>query len=295
MSTAPGPWSDLGGGVQVRQSVAFGMNSTLLLHPEHAVVVDPGVLPSELDDLARAVREADPARVTLFFTHAHWDHVLGRPWWPDAETLAHDHFTSSVRAQRDHVLDQARKQAEAHGEAWNQGFEAFRLDHAVSGLHLLKLGPWRLVLRDAPGHHDTQLTAHLPEQRLLIAADMLSDREPPLLARPCSVYRRTLQELWPLAEHGAIDTLVPGHGSVARGRDEVVARLRRDLAYLERLEAAVRAALREGLSLEQTEERLGAPDGPLRRAEPGTSDDHANNVAEEYRAAAASPRRRVPG
>ena len=97
MSVAGAAWTDLAGGVRVRQSRAFAMNSVLLLDRRHTVVVDPGVLPSELDDLARAVDEASPARVTLFFTHAHWDHVLGRPWWPKAKTLAHDRCAEEMR------------------------------------------------------------------------------------------------------------------------------------------------------------------------------------------------------
>ncbi len=77
-------WTDLGGGIQVRHSAAFRMTSTVLLDRDHAVVVDPGVLPSELDDLARVVGKANPAEVTLILTHPHWDHVVGRAWFPDA-------------------------------------------------------------------------------------------------------------------------------------------------------------------------------------------------------------------
>jgi glyoxylase-like metal-dependent hydrolase (beta-lactamase superfamily II) len=83
------PWTDLGGGVLVRQSRVFWMNSVLLLDREHAVLVDPGVLPSELDEIAAAVSAAGPRTVSIVFTHSHWDHVLGRPWWPQADTVGH--------------------------------------------------------------------------------------------------------------------------------------------------------------------------------------------------------------
>src|SRR5512144_935498 len=90
-------WTDLGGGVLVRQSVAFQMNSVALLDPEHAVLVDPGVLASELDDFAARVQAARPAKITLLLTHGHWDHVLGRPWWPQADVVAHDRFARVVQ------------------------------------------------------------------------------------------------------------------------------------------------------------------------------------------------------
>jgi glyoxylase-like metal-dependent hydrolase (beta-lactamase superfamily II) len=234
------------------------MNSTLLLHPEHAVVVDPGVLPSELDDLKRAVDEASPQQVTLFLTHAHWDHVLGRPWWPKAPVIAHDRFAAEVVRDRARTLAEAEGVAVEHGETWSAGFAPFAPDEAVSGMRFAKLGPWRVVWRDAPGHCDSQLSLHLPESRTLLAADMLSDIEIPGLNRPPAVYRGTLETLLPLAENGAIETLIPGHGSIASGARAVLERLQRDLDYLAALEAGVSEAQRRRLSLEQAEEKLAA-------------------------------------
>ncbi len=275
-------WTDLGGGIQVRQSAAFQMNSVLLLAPEHAVLVDPGVLASELDDLAERVRRAKPDAVTLVFTHAHWDHVLGRPWWPEAKTFAHDRFAAAVRREQTHIGAEIEALAARHGETWDRGFAPFRPGRAVSGLHYTRVGPWRLVFRDAPGHTDSQLTLHLPGARLLIAADMLSDIEIPMLDGPCAPYRRTLEELAPLAEHGAIEILIPGHGAIARGRDAVVERLRRDLDYLARLEAEVSSARRAGLTKEAMRERLAAMDYGGRKMEDAALQDHLENVDFTY-------------
>ena len=239
------PWTDLGGGVLVRQSAAFQMNSILLLHPEHAVLVDPGVLAAELDDIAARVAAARPATSTLLLTHGHWDHVLGRPWWPAAEVLAHDRFAAVVKRDEARTRSKIEALAREHGQSWERGFTAFRPAQAVSGLHLARRGPWTMVLRDAFGHSDSQLSVHLPHERILLAADMLSDIEIPLMGGPVAPYLETLRALAPLAENGAIEILVPGHGAIARGRDEVVARVRRDIEYLESLArelARVRAA-----------------------------------------------------
>src|SRR5262249_15473141 len=188
-------WTDLGDGILVRQSRAFAMNSVVLASADHTILVDPGILPSEMDDLAGLVREAEPRETTLFFTHAHWDHVLGRPWWPGAKTLAHDRFAAEVRAGRAGILPDTENRARGHGGVWTQGFEPFAPDLAVSGLKFLPLGSWRLVLRDAPGHSASQLSCHLADHSLLIAADMLSDIEPPILDGPCAPYRATLEAL----------------------------------------------------------------------------------------------------
>jgi glyoxylase-like metal-dependent hydrolase (beta-lactamase superfamily II) len=245
MSPASAAWTDLGGSMLVRQSVEFAMNSVLLLHPEETIVVDPGVVPDELDDLAATTAKAGAQRTTLFFTHAHWDHVLGRPWWPGARTIAHDRFAGELRREREKILREAEAAAERRGQRWTRGFEPFRPDESVSGLRFEKRGPWQLVFRDAYGHSDSQLTLHLPDRRVLIAADMLSDLEIPWLDREAAAYLRTLETLQPLAHHGAIETLIPGHGAIARGRDAVLARLDADLGYLRALESGARAAMAE--------------------------------------------------
>jgi glyoxylase-like metal-dependent hydrolase (beta-lactamase superfamily II) len=71
-------WTDVATGVRVRQSRAFMMNSAVLADREHTIVIDPGVLPSELDDIAAAVTKLAPQRVTLFVTHGHWITCSGR-------------------------------------------------------------------------------------------------------------------------------------------------------------------------------------------------------------------------
>jgi len=55
------------------------------------------------------------------------------------------------------------------------------------------------VLRDAFGHSDSQLSVHLPHERILLAADMLSDIEIPLMGGPVAPYLETLRAL---AEQG---------------------------------------------------------------------------------------------
>ena len=278
-----GPWTDLGDGVRVRQSAAFRMNSALLLDAEHAVIVDPGVLPSELDDLARAVAEAAPAAVTLVLTHAHWDHVLGRPWWPDAATLAHDRVAAELRRDGAHIESEARSLAEQHGERWPAPFRPFRPDTEVSGLRFTKLGPWRTVFRDAPGHCDSQLSLHLPERGLFIAADMLSDIEIPTLSGPCAPYVATLEELRPIFEGGAVETLVPGHGAIARGRQAALDRLLADLDYLHALDSGVRAARRQGLPLAAARERLAAMEYTGKRSSVYPTEElHLENIQLAY-------------
>jgi hydroxyacylglutathione hydrolase len=256
-------WTDLGGGVRVRQSRAYAMNSVLLLDPAHAVLVDPGVLPSEMDDLAAAVRDANVAEVTLVFTHSHWDHVLGRPWWPDAAAVAHAGLAAALARDAAAIAADADACTRPLGEPWERGFAPFVPDVATRGETALTRGPWLLVLRDGPGHCDDHLTVHLPGRGLLVAGDLLSDLEIPWLDREPAAYRSTVEAIGRLVEAGEVETLVPGHGAVARGAPAVRRRIRRDLGYLDALESGVRHARGLGLTLVQAQATLAtlAPAG----------------------------------
>ena len=281
-------WTDLGGGVRVRQSRVFRMNSALLLDREHAVLVDPGVLPSELDDLAAVVREARPRALTLVFTHSHWDHVLGRPWWPQAGSVGQAGLGAELRRDAAAILAEACGHAARFGEAWSHGFQPFEPDLTVEGERSLALGPWRLVLREARGHCDSQITVLLPDRGLLIAGDLLSDLEIPWLDRKPAAYGATLRGLLRLAEGGGIATLVPGHGTIASG-PEALERIHRDLGYLDALESGVRNAHRAGHSPEETQARLAAMDYPGKGAAYPMDDVHRENVRITWESVAHKP------
>jgi glyoxylase-like metal-dependent hydrolase (beta-lactamase superfamily II) len=271
------PWTELGDGIHIRQSRAFAMNSAVMVAEGRAVLLDPGVLPSELDDLAAFVQRSGADEITLVFTHDHWDHVIGRQWWPLAETLAHDGFAAAVRANAGRIGEEIARCAAGHGETWTRGFAPFVPDREVSGLYFAPLGPFRMVFRDAPGHAATQLTVHLPDEHLLFAADMLSDIEIPILDGPIAPYRRTIEGLAPLIEGGAIETLVPGHGAIAQGA-EVKDRLLRDLLYLDTLEARVTECRAAGLSLEATQISLAEMEYTGKSAAYSMAGVHRDNV-----------------
>jgi len=294
----PAPaWTDLGRGIRVRTSPLYVTNSVVLEHAEHTVLVDPAVLPSELDDIRARVRAVGPAEVTLLLTHPDWDHVLGRPWWPEARVIAHDGFAATLRRTVDRVRSEAERHAAEHGERWPQPFAPYAPDLAASGLHYRALGPWHVVFREAPGHHPEMLSIHLPEHRTLLAADMLSDIEIPMLQSPPDVYRRTLETLWPLAERDAIQTLVPGHGSIARGADAVRARFRHDLDYLAALQSGAAEALRAGASADDAWTRLERMSYTGKDAEYSMNAVHRRNaeITCAALASATAARSRAPG
>lgn len=273
-------WTDLGDGVHVRRSRAYEMNSVVLARDGHAIVIDAGVLPSEMAEIAAFVAERAPRfeQVALVFTHPHWDHVLGRPHFPAATTVAHVGFADELERDAADLEQSAKAWIEGAGEAWPRPFAPFTPDITARGTVPLRLGPFDAIAYDVPGHCSSQLAFFFPAHGLFVAADMLSDIEIPWLDGPPWVYRRTLKELHWVFEQEDVRVLVPGHGGIARGRSDGYRRLLRDLDYLLVLEQRVEAARARGLSLEETQAECAGMSYLGKDAAYAMNDVHRDNV-----------------
>jgi glyoxylase-like metal-dependent hydrolase (beta-lactamase superfamily II) len=281
-------WTTVAPGVRVRTSRCYAMNSLVLTQDDHALVVDPGVLPSELDDLVRVVSETAPRldHVALAFTHPHWDHVLGMPWFPGALTLAHAGFADALERDAGEVAAAADRWLAGEAERLPRPFRPFTPRLTARGTAAVRLGPFSVVTYDTPGHNGNHLALWLPEQGVLAAGDLLSDIEIPWLDSPPWVYRASLKSLHWLFEQEDVRILVPGHGPLAHGRAAGYRRLLRDMDYLLHLEEAVRDALDAGLDLEQTRAKLARMDYVGKDADHAMNEVHTENVRFAYEALA---------
>jgi glyoxylase-like metal-dependent hydrolase (beta-lactamase superfamily II) len=256
------------------------MNSLLLLEDGHALLVDPGVLPSELDEIAARVAAEAPRfeQVALALTHPHWDHVLGLPWFPGATTLAHVGFADELEREAATVAADAERDLAGHGERLPHPFRAFRPALTARGTTAVRLGPFDVVTYDTPGHCGTHLSFWFPDRGILAAGDLLSDVEIPWLDAPPWVYRASLKSLHWLFEQEDVRVLVPGHGPVALGRANGYRRLLRDMNYLLQLEQEVAGARQAGLTLEETRAALARMDHVGKDASHPMHEVHGENV-----------------
>ncbi|UFU06016.1 MBL fold metallo-hydrolase [Ruania halotolerans] len=214
-------------GVLVFTSRTMQTTSTILWHARSAVVVDPAWQADELDRLADLLAERRLTAALGWSTHAHHDHLLWHPRFgspprltsPAAARTAAEHLTE-IRTALDlpaHLIALAGEvQAHDGGQLPWDGPPAQILTHQAH----------------APGHS----ALWLPESRVLIAGDMLSDIEIPLLEdSTLAQYRSGLDLLAPYARQAEV--LIPGHGRVARAgtSDSPTVRLDADRRYLDSL------------------------------------------------------------
>jgi glyoxylase-like metal-dependent hydrolase (beta-lactamase superfamily II) len=230
-------------GVLIHQSEFCSSNAVVVQGRTGVLLIDPGVLGTEMAAVANDVRELGQPVVAGFSTHPHWDHLLWHTRLGAAPRYGTARCAATVRAQ---LSDPSAKARIAEQLIPPDIAEQVPLDllGLITGLPAGTAQiPWdgphvRIIEHQA---HASGHAALLIEGRgVLVAGDMLSDVLIPMLdlngaADPIEDYLAGLRLLESAAE-GA-DVLIPGHGSVG-GAGQVHARIDQDRAYVHALRAA---------------------------------------------------------
>jgi glyoxylase-like metal-dependent hydrolase (beta-lactamase superfamily II) len=213
-------------GVLVATSRVMSTTSTALIGGGDALLIDPAWMPDELDALADELHARGLRVVGGFATHAHHDHLLWHPGFGAAARWASPATAALARDERESLIaalgpDFPPELADLMGRV--EGTDA-----AIPPASVARGFAPELVVHDghAPGH----TAVWLPEQRVLIAGDMLSDLELPLPFDPDDLpaYTAALDLLEPFVARAAL--VIPGHG---RPGSDAVARLEADRRYLD--------------------------------------------------------------
>lgn len=212
-------------GVLVATSRRELTTSTVLVHENTTLLVDPAWDPDELEALADFLEESGLTVSAGFATHAHHDHILWHPGFGGAPRWA-------TRGTADDVSERRGELLEFLGPGW-----PMQLMPLVGMLRPVPeedptVLPW-------PGpdieiiEHDGHLAGHgalwIPGGRVLLAGDMLSDVELPIWEETGpAAYDEALTILEPYVRRAAV--LVPGHGHPS---DEPMERWAADRRYLD--------------------------------------------------------------
>jgi glyoxylase-like metal-dependent hydrolase (beta-lactamase superfamily II) len=218
--------------VDVRLSGIWQMTSTVIRSGGSCLVVDPGYFPRELADLAGLI----PKRANVeavFFTHSHWDHVVGHGIFPGVPVYSSAVLARSVAAGGD-LAAEAMQKARGYDSQWyverpwGYGWPA-----DVRGLEdggWFNIGDLDVEAFLIPGHAPDCMA--LRAENWLMAGDYLSPCEIPFVDDHGD-YRRTLQRLMTIISSG-IEYVIPGHGPQLSA-DEARRIGREDLRYLDAL------------------------------------------------------------
>jgi glyoxylase-like metal-dependent hydrolase (beta-lactamase superfamily II) len=221
------------------QNQGYMVNSVLILGERGAIVVDPGGSDEVGWHVANTILGITSRRVThVVNTHAHGDHYLGNTAFIGARILS---------------SEACRKAVEEHGHEWialmegavGRKLPATRAVPAVEvfppGITATSIQGVRIVFWVPPGSHtDGDLVVYLPDDKVLIAGDILVNGVVPTLQdgflRSWIATLDTMQTL-------EVNRFIPGHGPLMKAAD--VKALRDALA---KFHAGVEAGYKRGLS-----------------------------------------------
>ncbi|WP_300608591.1 MBL fold metallo-hydrolase [Trebonia sp.] len=195
------------------------------------LVIDPAVTPADLDALAAWLSARGLRPVAGWSTHPHWDHVLwSRSLGADVVRYATPRAVAAAARELHSSLGDVDRSAPGHD------LTLFARLEPLLGAEIAWDGPRAVVVAHeahAPGHG----ALFLPETGVLVAGDMCSDIEIPLLdigaADPFGGYRAGLGALAALPR---VRVVVPGHGHVGHAA-EFRRRVAADFGYLDAVEA----------------------------------------------------------
>ena len=225
-------------GVLVHRSELLRNNSVVVQGRDGVLVVDPGITDGEIACLADDLSAAGQRVVAGFATHPDWDHVLWHAALGGAPRYGTGRCAEFMRDLRSDADWRARVTEGLPPEI----ADAMTLDlfGLVTGLPAgTSELPWdgpRVLVVEHPAHAPGHAALLIPERRVLVAGDMLSDVFIPMLddpdpgtADPIDGYLAGLAVLEGLADD--VDVVVPGHGSVG-GAGQLAARVQLDRAYV---------------------------------------------------------------
>ena len=248
---APGVWT-------ATAEIWTSLTTVVVAEDGACLVVDPGITVAEIARVARAIDSHGWTVTAGFSTHPHWDHVLWSRRWATVPRWATATGTARALAVMTHNLTESGAAAPGHDPDL-----LGRLTALLDGVRTLGWDGPRAVVVPHEAHCLGHAGLVLPDAKVLLAGDMLSDLEIPLLdvtsAEPVADYRAGLDALESAAREYRVTCVVPGHGHVGDAA-ELTRRFAVDRAYLDALEAH-------------------RPSDDPRLAAPWLAEEHAKHVA----------------
>jgi len=264
-------------------------NGIALFDGDEALLVDPGITPGEIEELAHlacTTRRAGPARrvTQVVLTHSHHDHIRGWRSFPGAEVILPRVAAEKSPQARQRILAAKRKIDELL-EIEDSDFDYPVPTRVFDDRLPLRCGTLEVELRLLPGHSDCTSVVWIPSLATLCSADYLVRPGLPYCRFAARPFERALETLRAWAVEQRIERVLPAHRAPIVGRAAVLEAIDRDREAMQRLRAELRAALDEGLEKNDAVRRASRAIGRWRGEDLGDfarqDVDNARRIAEE--------------
>lgn len=220
------------GSLTVFESALYRTNTTMIVLEKDIILIDPNWLPAEIEFIQQAVKKYGPNKnLYIYFTHADFDHIIGYGAFPGAKTLADINFTNL--ADKKKALEQIHDFDDQYYIQRAYPIVFPDIDTIIDSSPFV----WNDVTPPityflTPGHVSNGSVAVIQDLGLCIAGDYLSNIEIPWVEYDFQTYKNTLELFQNILDKYPIDKLIPGHGDIAIGADEIQKRINEDTTYI---------------------------------------------------------------
>jgi len=214
------------------QSCIWQTNSCVILNEAANIIIDPCYFPVEIQVIEDFVSRRKSFNKYIIFTHSDFDHIVGYQYFKGAKLLGHGEM---ARCDREAQVLQAREIDQTYYINRKTPFLFPELDLTFASDFRVPLKGDELALFHAPGHTADSIFIVSTAKRVLFAGDYLSDLEFPFIYFDSGAYSRTLELAEKIVRDFQIEIVVPGHGELAKGREEIFERINNDKEYLANL------------------------------------------------------------
>ncbi|MDQ0270830.1 MBL fold metallo-hydrolase [Cytobacillus purgationiresistens] len=226
--------------IAVFQSALYKVLSTVIETNDAIIVIDPAMLPNEMDEIRKEVDEKQGnKRLVLIFTHGDFDHIIGYQTFLGATVIGsigmENHPFKEKKVQ---LINEFDKDYYIDREC---PIEYPKLDIVIhTDGQKVQFDSTTLTFYLAPGHTSDGLFIVIKSLGVWVTGDYLSDFELPFINDSAVSYQQTLEKSKEIVEANKIQLLIPGHGKPAYTQSEMKRRIQMADEYLTSLIQAVK-------------------------------------------------------
>ncbi len=214
------------------ESALFRTTAVVIDMTTFILVIDPNYLPNEVNfirNYVENIRKNKP--IYLFFTHSDYDHIIGYGAFPDAKTIVSRAFEENTNKQE--LLQPILDFDDTHYIQRNYPIVFPKGDIIIEkNNEIININGVELVFYDAKGHNHDGLMLFIPQFKVFIAGDYLSNIEFPYVYYSCESYLKVLGTAKNVLQHNVVNYLISGHGDYTSNKKEMLQRCEESLDYI---------------------------------------------------------------
>ncbi len=250
-----------------------GCNPGFVVTREGVVMIDTPQIPADAIKWRDEIAKHGPVRY-LINTEPHGDHFTGNYFF-EGTIVAHEGTREAILAASVEQLKERLKQTAPDSLSFIKDYSYRPPTITLSQRMTIYLGDHTFQLINLPGHTPYQVAVYIPEEKVVFTSDNIFYKVQAFLHQ--ALPYEWLDSLKRLQELEA-DVLVPGHGNLC-DRSYIPEMSARIQAWID----AVTAAINQGMSLEEAQDKISQVDRyPREGADSVERQLELNNVAHLY-------------